>query len=239
MASERLSGHVRPVVRDGREVRGLWRLVVALPVEVRADGSRRYPKTQRTVRARGKREAEGLLADWIREIREHACTDPRRLTVAVLCERWLEGIAHEVRPATLDFYAQNVRDHVRPAIGGLVAAEVRPSDLTRLYAEKRAQGLGETSVRHVHSTVSACYSWAMTEELVDGNPAQRVKRRHRPRQAERPVTVWSQAEIVRAAMLARSMLLRRAPRSKGRGIRSPSLQVRPQRRQVESVPYHS
>ena len=198
---------MRPLKRNGKAVRGRWELTVALPAEVRPDGSRRYPKTQRTVSAKGRREAERLLREWTAEIEAHANIDPSRLTVGALCDRWLAGIAHEVRPKTLDFYADIVRLHVKPSIGAAVAAKVRPSDLTRLYVQKREAGLGETSVRHIHSTISACYSWAENEELLEVNPAARIKKRHRPRQAERPVTVWGQAEIVRAVELSEGLLV--------------------------------
>lgn len=205
MARQRLSGHVRPVRREGREVRGLWALVVALPAEVQADGSRRYPKTQRTVQASGKREAERLLGDWIRELEDHACSDPRRLTIGSLCDQWLEAVVHEVRPKTLDFYRGNVRRHVRPALGEVLAVDLRPSDLTRLYAEKMAAGLSETSCHHIHATIRVAYSWGLREELVQSNPAERVKRP--PRQQARAVAVWDQETILRALSLADGLMV--------------------------------
>jgi integrase len=177
--------------------RGTWRLVANLPATV-TDGRRRYPRATKVVQAKGVRAADKALADWLSEIEQHSCTDPRRLTVAELCRRWLATI--DVRPKTRQFYADNVRHHIDPELGNILARDLRPSHLTALYAAKRDAGLSETSRRHIHATVRAAFSWALREDLVDRNPAERVQ--DPPRQARRDVVTWSQDDVARGLKAA-------------------------------------
>lgn len=213
--SERLTGTVRQVARDDRDTRDRWLLVVNLPREpvVGADGRQerdargrprwRYPKRERTIEASGERAADRALEAWISELEEQRTRDARRLTVAGLADRWIAAIAdHEIRLKTVAFYRDNLRLHVLPAIGAIGALELQPSDLTRLYAAKRAAGLSETSIRHVHATVDALYAWSIREQILESNPCRRVKKRQRPRQERRELVTWDQETIARALALA-------------------------------------
>lgn len=186
-----VTGHLEELPHDS------WRLVVNLPAVV-VNGERRHPRRTRIVQARGVKAARCVLSGWIAELEQYSCVDASRLAVAELLRRWLAAI--DVRPKTRQFYADNVRLHVVPAIGDVLACDLRPSHLTALYAAKRDAGLSETTCRHVHATVRAALSWAVNEELVDRNAAERVQ--DPPRQARREVATWSQdvtAEAVRAA----------------------------------------
>jgi integrase len=186
MQGGNLTGHVEAIDRHR------WRLIVNLPAAT-AGTRRRYPRTVRTVDASSKRAAERALSDWIAELEAHDCTDPSRLIVSELCRRWIDAI--DVRPKTRQFYSDNVRLHIAPTLGAMLARDLRPSHLTALYATLRDRGLSETSRHHVHATVRAAFSWAGREELVDRNPAEYVQ--DPPRQSRRDVVTWTQDDIAR------------------------------------------
>lgn len=190
----RITGHVESIGR------GRWRLVVNLPPVALPGGQTRYRRTTKTVEVKGVKAARAALADWIESLEAHATVDPRRLTVGQLCERFLAATASQVRPVTLQFYATNVRLHIAPILGPRLARELSPGDLAQLYADKLAAGYSETTAHHMHSTVSAVYSWALAEELCESNPAKRVKRRPRPQR--RAIAVWRQDDVVTALRAA-------------------------------------
>ena len=146
---DRLSGHVEPQGRHS------WRLVVNLPAVI-TDGHRRYPRTTKTVEADGVRAARSALSDWVAELAAHDHTDPSRLTVAGLIERWLDAIRFDVRPATLEFYTDKVR-HLS-AISNAIATDVRPVELSALYSDLQSGGLTASTAHHVHSTIRRAYS---------------------------------------------------------------------------------
>jgi len=210
-----LSGRVHELKR------GKWRLTINLePEAVLGDAGKpvqdargkprlRYPKTSKDVQATGKRDAERERDKWIAELEAHDCTDPNRLTFALMAERWLAAVKHEIQPVTLDFYQGNLTRHLLPVIGHRIAAEVKPADLSALYAEKR-ETMAEKSVKHMHTTARAAYSWAVEVELQDRNPAVLVNRRRRgnagPRE-QREYTTWTPDEIARAVQAAHGQLV--------------------------------
>jgi len=125
------------------------------------------------------------------------------------CPRDPEPPQHEIQPVTLDFYQGNLTRHLLPVIGHRIAAEVKPADLSALYAEKR-ETMAEKSVKHMHTTARAAYSWAVEVELQDRNPAVLVNRRRRgnagPRE-QREYTTWTPDEIARAVQASRGQLV--------------------------------
>ena len=193
-----VTGHVEETKR-----RDTWRLVVNLPATV-VNGERRHPRTTRTVEAHGVKAARSELAKWIAQIESHGCSDPARLTVANLVERWLDAIRFDVRPATLEFYRDKVR-HLG-AISSAIATDVRPVELSALYSDLQSGGLSASTAHHVHSTIRRAYSWAVREELLDRNPALRVARPPSQSHAER--AVWSADDVARAMVASEGLQVR-------------------------------
>ncbi|NLE21889.1 MAG: site-specific integrase [Actinobacteria bacterium] len=202
------------MMRDGRPVRGKYRLFVNLPREIVYDEQgeavrdergrvvRSRPRLTKIVEASGKRDAQRLLEQWIDELEQHGTTDPGRLTVAGLLDRWLAAVRNELRVATYDSYARIVRLHLKPVLGSTLARELTREDLTAYYAAKR-ETLAETTVRHHHDVMATCLAWAEEEGLVLVNQAARVKRKPRLDPKVRPV--WSVEQLVSAAIACRGI----------------------------------
>jgi len=191
--SARLTGHVEPFRRDGREVRGRWRLVVELP-----DGRRR--RRVRTLNASGKRAAIKLLDKWRAEVaRELAAGDD--LTVAELLERWMlvrQQGERAWRPRTVKYHDDNVRLHIAPVLGRQRARDLSPADLSLFYASLIEKGLGDTSRHHVHATVRAAYNWGVRNELVTRNPAMLLEKSETPQEKRREPRIWTHDDVLRA-----------------------------------------
>lgn len=219
MSRDRLSGFVRPARRKGKVVRGLWELWVCLAPEPASgkDGlplldkrgrpKMRYPKTMKCVETQGKKAAERLLEARIAELEQHQSIDVEKLTLAGLLDRWLEATWGEMRVATRNSYKSIRRLHVDPALGQLLALEITRTQLSAYYSAKmRGNGkppLAETTVAHHHSMIKAAYNWAIDEELLAANPAQRVKNAPALRPKVRPV--WSMEEIAKVIIRARGL----------------------------------
>ena len=97
MDSDRLTGFVYPVKKNGVPVRARWQLWVNLPSEpafyrdgqpvldARGRQKQRYPKTTKVVQAKGKKAAERLLGTWIPEL------DPHRAKAVAQLVEWISG----------------------------------------------------------------------------------------------------------------------------------------------------
>jgi integrase len=193
----RLMGHVRDLGCDR------WELVVNL----RSSGGRRKRTTKR-VSAKGVRRATAQLHDWITVLEQHECADPERLTLGEVLRRYIEADGPGLRPKTLARYRELVDKHIAPDLGGEVVARLKPSDLTAFYARKQksgrldgAGGLSVQTVRHMHALIRAAITWAEEEELLEANPARRVK--HPPVAPRQQRSVWTDVQILRAVQGAR------------------------------------
>lgn len=198
----RLTGHVRELGGDQ------WELVVNLRT---ASGKR--SRTTKRVSAKGVTRARAQLRDWVTLLEQHECTDPARITLAEVIRRYLEVNPGAAKPKVLDRYQEHADKHIVPALGDLVVAELKPAQLTAFYAEKqksgRLDGTGGLSVqttRHLHALIRAALTWAEEEELVDTNPARRVK--HPPKVKRQKRAVWNDEQILRAVDEARRSQLR-------------------------------
>ena len=143
MDPERLTGFVYRVKRNGVPVRGRWRVWVNLPSEPAFDKDgqpvldakgrqkQRYPKTTKVVEAKGKKAAERLLETWIAELESHRTSDPDRLKLAGLLDRWLEATRGEMRVASYNSYRRIRRLHVDPAFGQMCLPASSPAPSSR------------------------------------------------------------------------------------------------------------
>lgn len=108
-----------------------------------------------------------------------------RQTFGQFVERWLAAVAPSLRPKTHYNYAQLLRGHAVPLIGKTPLTKLRPTDLSRVYDERRKTGAAPASVLHLHRAIFRCLRYAErwgdvvrnVAALVD---APKVRRREMP-----------------------------------------------------------
>src|SRR5712692_9654689 len=94
---------------------------------------------------------------------------------------WLEAIASEIRPRTLEGYKQQLRLHVVPAFGRVRLRELTRPRIKALLAQKRRAGLSKNRVRLARATLSVMLSDAVDDGIILANPALNLGRRGRSR----------------------------------------------------------
>jgi integrase len=71
-------------------------------------------------------------------------------------ERWIETVTPSLRPKTASNYAQLLRSHAVPLIGRVQLVRLQPSDLVRVYEERRKAGAAPRSILHLHRAIYRC-----------------------------------------------------------------------------------
>ncbi len=192
MQGGNLSGHLRDLGGDR------WELIANLR---RRPGEARGRRATKRIEAKGIKRARTALTDWLKELSQHDCTDPDRITLGEVLRRWLEQeAAHNARPKTLERYRELVERHILPELGAWLVAELKPVDLSAFYQRKQQSGrldgkggLSPQTAHHLHAVIRAGLTWAEDEDLVDANAARRVK--HPPRAEHRGRAVWTSSQI--------------------------------------------
>jgi len=134
------------------------------------------------VTASSKQEAEDLLADKIRELRQPgAFSQERDITLAEYRDRWLEAVATEIKPRTLKGYKQLLKLHIIPAFGRVRLRELSRGMIKAFLTQKRAAGLSKNSVRLIRAALSVMLSDAVDDGILLANSALNLGRRGRSR----------------------------------------------------------
>ena len=97
---------------------------------------------------------------------------------------WIASYSARLKPTTAASYAQMIRVHIVPRLGGSALADLQPEHLRRFYADLlddggradgRAGGLSPRSVRYVHSILHRALRQAVREQKIPGNVADLVE----------------------------------------------------------------
>jgi integrase len=159
-----------------------------------------YGKTQKEV-------AEKLQAT--REQQSHGrLIEPSRITLEQFLHQWLDHAELTCKPSTLHGYTVVVRCHLTPSLGLVRLQKLSPTHLTKLYREKRHQGLSARRVAIIHAVLHRALAEALRWRLVPRNVASDVTP---PRQEHAEPRVWSVDEVRRFISTAQASQDRYAP----------------------------
>lgn len=132
-----------------------------------------------------------LLADYGRGVRDYS----GRLTVAQLASQWLEYKRSRVALRTGRRYGELLRLHVLPALGGLLAVRLGPSDLLGAYEALLRKGLSPQTAKHVHRAVYSMLEDAVRWDLIGRNVARLVESPRVPRREMRALS-WGEVQAL-------------------------------------------
>lgn len=159
---------------------GRWRLIAEGPRDPDT-GKRR--QMSRVVQAKGQKEAQDMLAAFIREIGTGAvASGTRARTVAELLERWYANVRGQVEPNTARSWRYILDSYLLPSdLAGMKLAKVTAADLDTLYRRLETSGsrtgkkLSAATVRKVHVVCRLAFGQAVAWTWLATNPALTAK----------------------------------------------------------------
>ena len=171
-----------------------WQLTYDAPRG--ADGQRR----QRYETVHGtKRKAQARLNEILHSLNRGEYREPSSLTVAEYLELWLrEYVRPNLRPRTAEGYGTIVRKHVLPSLGHIRLVDLTPRHIQSYYSALLDR-LSAQTIKHHHTLLHRAFEIAITWELLDRNPTQRVRT---PKPEPSPARALSADEVRR--LLARA-----------------------------------
>jgi integrase len=137
---------------------GRWAASVTLP-----DGRRKsfYAKTRRAAQAK--------LAEANVALQQGHDLGKAVQRVGDYLDAWLRSAKRRVRPSTWDSYALNI-ERLRPYVGHLKLAELRPTHLDEAYSQLLASGLSACTVGQAHRVIRAALRRAVNTDLILKTP---------------------------------------------------------------------
>lgn len=159
----------------------------------------RYPlgtvkgkRITKRVRCRTEREA---MAELERLRRDYGSGgEPATGTLGQYLDRWLQGHARSISPATRVSYGGHIRLHIAPLLGGIPLARLQPADVRRLVDELERKRLSPASIVRVVTTLRIALHAAIRDRLLVHNAADI---RELPKVHRKPVRARTPAEAER------------------------------------------
>lgn len=125
-----------------------------------------------------RREVVAKLRDAQQRLADGDSVEDSRTLVGLFLSRWsTEGLAGtKLKATTRDNYATIARVHLVPSLGHLRLDRLAPSDVDRLLAGKRGEGLSDSTVRLIYTVLRRALDYAVRDGLVRRNVAAAVDR---------------------------------------------------------------
>jgi integrase len=108
--------------------------------------------------------------------------EPNKITLGDFLSRWLEHIKSQVSPKSHERYAGLVNQNIKPLLGAVPIARLKPAQISEAYSkalvsgrrDDKAGGLSPRTVGHMHRVLKQALSQAVRWELLIRNPAEAV-----------------------------------------------------------------
>ena len=154
-----MKGHIQQRGKD------TWRVIYDAPPG--PQGQRR----QRSVTVHGaKRDAQAKLRKVLTSLDHGDYMEPTNETVGSFLDRWMETYAQSnTSLRTQRDYWGIIRRYLRPVLGSVQLAALRPDHILALHAQLYDRGLSSRTVLHVYRVLSEAMSHAVKWRLVGRN----------------------------------------------------------------------
>lgn len=110
-----------------------------------------------------------------------AALDPAKVTLREYLTRWLDHMATQVSPRSLENYRAIVNININPALGTTLLGKLKPDQIAQAYSTALASGrrgggaLSPRSIVMMHRALSQALKQAVTWQLIPNNPASSCK----------------------------------------------------------------
>ena len=139
------------------------------------------------------------LRELTNSVAEGVIAEPGRLTVADLCKRYLEHAQRTVRPTTFALYEQAIGSHVKTHLGGVSLRRIAPVHvLDWLRALEQAE-VGPRAQQVAFDLLKRVLGFGVEAELLQRNPAAKVKRPKAPKPEVRSLTAAQARQLLAKA----------------------------------------
>ena len=123
---------------------------------------------QRSITGRTQKEVAQRLKAATMAVDEGTYTAPAKMTVGAWLDVWAADYLGSVKPATVQVYKNNIRLHIKPAVGAVGLSELRPHMVQKFV---NGLGLSPASVRLAYKVLHQALEKAVKLGYIPRNPA--------------------------------------------------------------------
>lgn len=152
---------------------------------------------QRSFTGKTQKEVREKMQAAAVEVNQGTYTAPQRMTAGQWLDIWQRDYLGALKPATVANYARNVKNYIRPRLGAVRLADLRPHDVQEFV--NGLEGLAPASVKLAYQVLHTALEKAVELDYIPRNPAKRCELPRQDRKEIRPLDDEQAAAILRAA----------------------------------------
>lgn len=153
---------------------------------------------QKSVYADTQQEARKLMTAAVAALDEGVYTQPSKLTVGQWLDIWLAEYLGGVKIRTKEQYEQQVRVHIKPALGAVRLQALTAPMIQSLYNGASRSGLSAKTVRNLHGVLHKALAQAVRLGYIKVNPCDACELIRVEKPVIRPLDSAQLAEFLQA-----------------------------------------
>lgn len=130
---------------------------------------------QKSVSGRTQRGVAQKIRAAVAAIDAGTYRTPSDLTVGEFLDTWLAEYLVHLKPLSRQTYAEQVKKHIKPALGAVKLEKLDPHTIQRSYNGLTASGLSPKTVKNVHGILHSAMQQALLNGLITVNPTNACK----------------------------------------------------------------
>ena len=101
--------------------------------------------------------------------------EPSKMTVAQWLDIWLAEYMDSAKPATVNSYKAQTKNHIKPALGAVKLQKLSPHHIQQFCNDlNRQKGLSPKTVKNIHGVLHTALRQALENDYIRSNPADRT-----------------------------------------------------------------
>lgn len=131
---------------------------------------------------------------------EGTYVEPSKMTLNKFLDIWIENKKRTVKVNTLQKYLYILQNHIRPIVGQMQIASIKPLHISQLYSELHEKGRSNATIQSVHTVLVNIFNEAVKLQVVNQNVVVAVsKPKHKPQE----MNIWNKEQVQQFLEIAR------------------------------------
>ena len=139
-----------------------------------------------------KKDAQAALTKALNQLNEGTYVEPSKMTLNEFLDIWIESKKLTVKVNTQQKYHYILQNHIRPFLGQMRVASIKPLHISQLYSELHEKGRSNATMQSVHTVLVNIFNEAVKLQVVTQNVVVAIsKPQHKPQE----MNIWNQEEV--------------------------------------------
>lgn len=132
-------------------------------------------QVQKSITAPTQKAAAQKLRSILTSIDTGTYREPCEMTLGTWLDSWLKEYLAHTKPLTQKTYAEQVKKHIKPALGGIQLDKLDPHTIQRFYNGLTASGRSPKTVKNIDGVLHGALQQAMANGYIPTNPTNACK----------------------------------------------------------------